>query len=105
MRDRDLYARILGIEPPWRVEDVQLNLEAGDVQVRVAAEPAALRCPTCGEARPGYDHRERRWRHLDTCQYRTLLVAAVPRVQCPTHGVIQVALPWGAPPWIPTYNI
>nr|WP_330178570.1 transposase family protein [Candidatus Vondammii sp. HM_W22] len=29
----------------------------------------------------GYDSRKRRWRHLDTCQYKTILVADVPRVQ------------------------
>lgn len=97
MHDTELYARLLGIAPPWRVAAVGLDLEAGEVQVRVTAERAALRCPTCGAARPGYDTRERRWRHLDTCQYRTILQAAVPRVQCPTHGVVQVAVPWAAP--------
>ena len=29
MRDRELYARILGIEAPWRVEGVELKLEEG----------------------------------------------------------------------------
>ena len=43
---------------------------------------------------PGYDTRERRWRHLDTCQYRTILIAAAPRVRCPVHGVGQVTIPW-----------
>jgi transposase len=39
------------------------------------------------------------WRHLDTCQYQTLLHARVPRVGCPTHGVRQVRVPWaGAEP-------
>ena len=51
-------------------------------------------CPTCGRASPGYDTRERRWRHLDTCQYQTILVAAVPRVECPEDGVVQVDVPW-----------
>jgi transposase len=27
------------------------------------------------------------WRHLDTCQYQTLIVASVPRVRCREHGV------------------
>jgi transposase len=53
-----------------------------------------LRCPTCGREAPGYDARERRWRHLDTCQYRTMVIAEVPRVRCPEHGVLQVAVPW-----------
>lgn len=94
MRDTDLYARILGIQPPWRVDAVELRLEAGEVEVRVASERAAWRCPTCGQEAPGYDTRERRWRHLDTCQYRTILIADVPRVECAEHGVGQVRVPW-----------
>jgi len=46
-----------------------------------------LTCPVCGKASPGYDTRRRCWRHLDTCQYRTVLVADVPRVECEEHGV------------------
>lgn len=94
MHDKDLYARILGIQLPWRVADVELQLEAGEVRIKLSSEPDALRCPSCGRSAPGYDTRERRWRHLDTCQYRTVVIAAIPRVQCPKHGVIQVAVPW-----------
>jgi hypothetical protein len=34
----------------------------------------------------------RRWRHLNTMQYRTIRLADVPRVQCDEHGVVQVAV-------------
>jgi transposase len=45
-----------------------------------------------------YDHQaERRWRHLDTCQYRTILHAKVPRSDCPEHGPRVVKLPWAEP--------
>jgi transposase len=97
MRDHELYTRILGIEPPWRVDEVKLDLAGGEVQVFVVAAEAALRCPSCGKECPGYDRRQRRWRHLDTCQYRTILVADLPRVQCQEHGVVQVAVPWAEP--------
>ena len=33
MRDKDLYARILGIEEPWFVREVDLQLQAGEVSV------------------------------------------------------------------------
>ena len=32
--------------------------------------------------------------HLDTCQYRTIVAAEVPRVQCERHQVKQIAVPW-----------
>ncbi|MBK7152405.1 MAG: transposase family protein [Sandaracinaceae bacterium] len=44
---------------------------------------------------PIHDHTPARtWRHLDTCQYRTLLHAGPPRVRCEEYGVRQVVLPW-----------
>lgn len=95
MHDRELYARILGVTPPWRVEDVELKAQAGEIHVRLGWERGStFRCPECGAPCPTYDSRERSWRHLDTCQYRTYLYAAVPRVECPTHGVRQIGVPW-----------
>ena len=95
MNDKDLYAKILGIETPWRVVAVDLEVEKHSVTVRLGMEESAsLSCPECGTACSGYDTRERSWRHLDTCQYTTMLVAAVPRVECKEHGVKQVKVPW-----------
>jgi len=66
--------------------------------VSVELDPeATLRCPKCESRGSRYDSRERRWRHLDTMQYRTILVADVPRVQCDKHGVVQVTVPWSDP--------
>lgn len=96
MQDKDLYAQILGIRRPWVVRAVDLDLPAGEVVVHVQHDrQVALCCPECGAEAPGYDSRERRWRHLDTCQYRTILAAEVPRCNCPEHGILQVAVPWG----------
>jgi transposase len=98
MQDRQLYEQILGITPPWQVERVELKLEAGEVHVHLSHRDAVWHCPECGEACPLYDHGpERTWRHLDTCQYQTLLHAAVPRTQCAEHGVRVVSVPWAEP--------
>jgi transposase len=98
MRDRELYARILGLSAPWAVKDVELDLAAGEVRVVVdVPADASLPCPTCGRVCGRYDHRERRWRHLDTCQLKTLIVADLPRVSCSEHGVVQVKVPWAEP--------
>ncbi len=54
--------------------------------------------PECGAPCKLYDHQpERQWRHLDTCQFRTILHAEPPRAQCPTHGVRVAKLPWAEP--------
>lgn len=98
MRDKELYAQILGIKSPWQVSDVELALSAGEVTVHVEQAPGTNQCcPTCGQPSPGYDKRTRRWRHLDTCQYKTILEAALPRVKCKEHGVVTVSVPWAEP--------
>ena len=64
MQDRALYARLLGIERPWHVTEVELRLEEEQaVVVSVALEAgAALACPKCRMESSRYDSRERRWR-------------------------------------------
>ena len=98
MRDRELYATILGISDPWDVERVEVDPKGETVHVwlrRSKESPAA--CPECGKTAPIYDHRDREWRHLDTCQFQTRLHAPVPRVSCPDHGVVQSRVPWADP--------
>lgn len=99
MQDHQLYEQILGIQSPWFVERVELKLDEGQVHVHLAhREEAAWTCPECGCQCPLHDHTaERTWRHLDTCQYQTLLHAATPRTCCPEHGVRAVRLPWAEP--------
>jgi transposase len=99
MQDRELYRRILGIEAPWYVESVDLKLEAGEVHVHLRHhEMVHWPCPACGAASTLYDHQpERQWRHLDTCQYQTILHAEPPRSECSEHGVKVVKLEWAEP--------
>lgn len=95
MRDKDLYQEILGLKQPWVVESVELDAKRKDVKIRVGLKGSVtLCCPKCGKEMPGYDKRERSWRHLDTCQFTTTLVAEVPRGECKEHGVHQIDVPW-----------
>jgi transposase len=96
MQDKELYQHILGIDSPWSVSAVELDTPSEEIRVHVS-HPRGTRfaCPECEQELPCYDHaEERRWRHLDSCQYKTILVARVPRVNCAEHGVKNVALPW-----------
>lgn len=38
--------------------------------------------------------RTRRWRHLDSCQFKTFLEAKIPVVECSEHGAQTVRVPW-----------
>src|SRR6476660_8461948 len=91
------YRRLLGLEEPWVVDAVNLELAAQRVEIRLRAQvdTRGLKCPECGKWAALYDHApERRWRHLDTMQFETVLVARIPRVNCPEHGVKTIEVPW-----------
>lgn len=95
MQDTALYQHLLGLVSPWRVQSVELKLKDQEVEVVVAYDPSTVwACPECSQAMGIHDHVERRWRHLDSCQFRTLVRARVPRVRCPEHGLVTVRVPW-----------
>ncbi len=100
MRDTELYQTLLGLTPPWEVTVVNITqppadrpLGEIDVTVRWRGD-VPLQCPVCGQAAPRYDARPRRWRHLNTLQWKTFITADVPRVDCPRCGVKQVRVAW-----------
>ncbi|KDM66854.1 transposase, IS204/IS1001/IS1096/IS1165 family protein [Acidiphilium sp. JA12-A1] len=40
------------------------------------------------------DFAEFRWRHLNFFQHHCIILARVPRADCPEHGVKRVRVPW-----------
>jgi transposase len=99
MQDTALYQYLLGLQSPWTVSRVSLDINGQRVDVWAEhQEDAAWACPHCTKTLPLYDHAEERtWRHLDSCQFQTHLHARIPRVACGEHGVVQVLVPWAAP--------
>jgi len=98
MQDKDLYEKLLGLEAPWHVSNVDLQMEDAKVTVRLEHDALArFPCPECGQDSPCHDHRKRQWRHLDTCGFVTIIEANVPRVKCKVHGVLQTAVSWAEP--------
>jgi len=95
MKDTNLYEQILGLQKPWRVEKVALDVAGQRVDLWLEHCDASWNCPECGKPCSLYDHSsERKWRHLDTCQFQTLIHARIPRVNCKDCGVKQVAVSW-----------
>ncbi len=87
--------RLLGIQSPWEVSEIKQDdaTQLAEIHV-ICSEGSVLRCPECNKVCPGYDHRFRKWRHTDICEYQTTVVAKVPRVECSEHGIKTVSVPW-----------
>jgi transposase len=94
MKDTQLYQQILGLVRPWRVASVTLKADERSIEVEVVCDEQTWACPECSQRAHLHDRERRRWRHLDSCQFKTILVADVPRVKCPEHGTMTVRVPW-----------
>ena len=96
MQDVALFTQLLGLTPPWKVTQLTPDLKEQTITVRIEwPQGEQGPCPDCQAACTVYDHREvRAWRHLDTMQFKTLLVCSVPRVNCKEHGVKSLQVPW-----------
>ncbi len=98
MQDKELYRQLLGLEWPWEVSEVGIDLDKARIDVWIrwpGGGREEILCPECKEIGKIHDYREeRQWRHLDTMQFQTILHCRVPRVECLQHGVKTIDVPW-----------
>lgn len=91
----EFYSKLLGINDPWEITAIKRDSKVREVTATVEfKETFPLQCPVCGQETKKYDHRIRRWRHLDSCNHKTFIEGTIPRVKCPEHGVKQIRVSW-----------
>jgi len=95
MDQLSLYNQTLQLSPPWFTSKFDLIADQKPVLVTASCnEGTCFSCPKCSELCEQYDTRKRRWRHLDTCEYKTLIEAETPRAIYPHHGCSTLQAPW-----------
>jgi transposase len=99
LHDVELFERALGLEEPWEVVEVRFDADQRRLDLRLDFSKGSMfACAECGRAGlKAHDTEQKTWRHLDFFQHQAYLTARVPRVECPEHGVRQVALSWARP--------
>jgi transposase len=91
------YSLLLGLNTPWKVAKVNLEMEQSRVVVDVSHGSGKVACPDCGKLSSQRDLApSRSWRHLDTMNFETIIQARVPRCNCADCGVKTVAVPWAS---------
>jgi transposase len=93
------FTSALGLQPPWVVEEVKLDMPATSIDFEVSCSGALLTCPARGAAaQPVHDRLRRKGRHLDFFQFEAWRHAGVPRVACGSCGkTTQLSGPWARP--------
>ena len=92
------YQQLLGFPAIWEVDNVNLSVSGLKIEVHLRFVGDEVICPQCGVRGKAYDKApEQRWRHLDTMQFETTIIARSPRCRCETCGVKTITVPWAAP--------
>ena len=95
VQEKEFFEQVLGLVEPWHVKDIKLDLAGSRVDVVVESTPGHVWISEDGSRLHIHGWEERRWRHLDTMQLETVIVAKVPRLLDPQSGQTQTAsVPW-----------
>src|ERR1035441_6427464 len=83
MNGKELFSHAIGVRPPWEVKEVRMDMKAQRVEVEVECTQTVWADPTTRQRLHLHGYEERSWRHLDTMQFETIIVAKVPRLKYP----------------------
>lgn len=94
MFSEQFFDLLLDFGDNWKVDNVKVNFLKEEVDVYVIYIGKKAECPETHEMCGIYDHRGmRRWRHLDTMQFKTYINCKVPRIKS-QKGVKTIRVPW-----------
>jgi transposase len=94
---KHFYENLLKLTDGWHVDDLYQDNDNLEVIVSIShSTQEKYKCPKCNKAALIHDRRERTVRHLDTCDYKTLLKIKYPRVKCELCGTQAIEPPIAA---------
>lgn len=96
MKDSALYEHLLGLKAPWSVKKVDLSLADQRVVVEVVLKKDQVWSDPTDATRKAHINgwTERQWRHLDTCQFETVIKARIPQLKFSDGTVEELTVPW-----------
>ncbi len=97
MNTNEIMVLGLGLQAPWHLKSQHLDMAKNphELHLKIGAERGSqYPCPECQRMCSAHDFTEKRWRHLNFFQHHCHIIARVPRVRCPEHGVRQIKVPW-----------
>lgn len=88
---------LLDLDEGWVVNQVSTDIKKEEVYLKVVCKLNEFEDPETGKMCKVYDHApERRWRHLDTMQYKTYISCMLPRVKLPTGKIKTINPGWAS---------
>ena len=97
MFTENFFTILLDLGDDWVVKSVESNIKTNEVFINIKSISNEFEDPETGEKCKLYDHApERKWRHLDTMQYKTYITCKLPRIKAPSGKIKTVQPTWAS---------
>jgi len=95
MFSEQFFDLLLNFGDDWKVESIKVDVNKEEVDVFVKYLEKKAEDPNTKELCNIYDHSPtRKWRHLDTMQYKTFINCSIPRIINKEGKVKTIEVPW-----------
>ena len=101
MNSEILFSQALGLQSPWKVEDVRFSndniLAESELHIYLGFESGKQFPDESGNLCPVHDTVDRKWQHLNFFEHSCLLHCSVPRIKTAQGKVRTIEVPWARP--------
>jgi predicted RNA-binding Zn-ribbon protein involved in translation (DUF1610 family) len=95
MHDYSFYSAILGLSSVWRIADVTIDENSGDIELHIRSTTGSMfSCPTCGALKLPSSVNKARWLHENHLNIRFYISTLIPIIDCECCGEMKVEVPW-----------
>lgn len=97
MFTKQFFDLLLNLEDDWQVDNVEADYSKEEVYIQIKYIGKRAKDPVSKVFHSIYDHApSRKWRHLDTLQYKTFICCRLPRVKNKEGKVKTIIPPWAS---------
>ncbi|NVN92806.1 MAG: hypothetical protein HXX11_19720 [Desulfuromonadales bacterium] len=95
MHDYSFYSGILGLSSAWRIADVTIDEQSGDIELHIRSKRGStFSCSRCGATKLPSGTSKARWLHENNLNIRFYISALIPIITCECCGDMIVDVPW-----------
>lgn len=84
----------LKLDDKYFIKDIQIDDNLKEILVTIDLKTQQIKCPECKGKTKIHDKLQKKWRHLDSEDYKVYILYKTPRSICQKHGVKLSEVTW-----------
>src|SRR5512133_2839134 len=95
MQDYSFYSAILGLPSKWRILNVTVDEQSGDIELHIRSRKGStFSCSSCGALKLPSGVSKARWLHQNHLNIRFSISSLIPIISCERCGEMKAEVPW-----------